>query len=230
MLSTNRRPLSAPQPCLLCLTPAEQALCPDCIQELPYNQTSCQRCALPLPSAGLCPQCQRRPPPFSTTLAPLLYQAPVNHLITSIKSDRHSACYPALARILWQAAATQYSSDSLPDRLLPVPLHWWRLMHRGFNQSALLAEMIAQFSQLPIASKLAVRRQYLRPQHLQNRRARWRSMRNAFQITAAVKNQHLAVIDDVMTTSATTRALAQSLLDAGATRVDIWCIARTPLD
>jgi predicted amidophosphoribosyltransferase len=61
-------------------------------------------------------------------------------------------------------------------------------------------------------------------------RARRRNLRQAFAITpdAVLGNRHLALVDDVLTTGATAQALARLLLDAGAARVDVYCLARTP--
>nr|BFE93535.1 hypothetical protein GCM10020185_40710 [Pseudomonas brassicacearum subsp. brassicacearum] len=61
-------------------------------------------------------------------------------------------------------------------------------------------------------------------------RARRRNLRQAFALApqAALLNRHLALVDDVLTTGATAQALAALLLDAGAARVDVYCLARTP--
>jgi ComF family protein len=63
-----------------------------------------------------------------------------------------------------------------------------------------------------------------------NAEARKKNLRNAFALTpeASFKGRHLALVDDVLTTGATAQALAQLLMDAGAARVDVYCLARTP--
>jgi len=60
--------------------------------------------------------------------------------------------------------------------------------------------------------------------------ARKMNLRHAFVLTpgASVKGRHLALVDDVLTTGATAQALARLLMDAGAARVDVYCLARTP--
>ena len=63
-----------------------------------------------------------------------------------------------------------------------------------------------------------------------NAEARKKNLRNAFALTpgARIKGRHLALVDDVLTTGATAQALARLLMDAGAARVDVYCLARTP--
>jgi ComF family protein len=63
-----------------------------------------------------------------------------------------------------------------------------------------------------------------------NADARQRNLRNAFALApeAVISGKHLALVDDVMTTGATAKTLARLLMDAGAARVDVYCLARTP--
>jgi predicted amidophosphoribosyltransferase len=61
-------------------------------------------------------------------------------------------------------------------------------------------------------------------------KARKRNLRNAFALTpdAELSGRHFALVDDVLTTGATAQALARLLMNAGAARVDVYCLARTP--
>ncbi|NIU62492.1 MAG: ComF family protein, partial [Pseudomonas stutzeri] len=117
-----------------------------------------------------------------------------------------------------------------PDLLLPVPLARRRLRQRGFNQAQMLADWLSR--PLGIATDARVLERVLDTPAQQQLDAatRRRNLRQAFAIAtgADVKGRHLALVDDVLTTGATAEALARLLKRAGAERVDVYCLARTP--
>lgn len=222
------------QSCLLCdhTTDATLALCNDCETELPWLGAHCQVCAIPLPASGLtCGACLRRPPSFSRVEAPWRYGFPVDSLITRFK---HQARWPLghlLAGLLAQHLSHAFSEGlPRPDYLLPVPLAERRLRQRGFNQAAMLANWLGQKLILPVEGKWLQRQIDTPAQQGLDAAARKRNLRRAFILNddTAVAGRHLALVDDVLTTGATAEALARLLLKAGATRVDIYCLARTP--
>lgn len=222
------------QSCLLCgeATDTPQPICTPCESELPWLGDQCSVCALPLPMAGLrCGQCATRPPAFERVLAPWAYDFPVDSLITRFK---HQAKWP-LGRLMGEllAQSLQHHFDEgldRPDALLPVPLATRRLRQRGFNQATLLARWLRGPLQIPCEEHLLRRVQDTPAQQALDAKARHRNLRQAFAIApdAPVHNRHLALVDDVLTTGATAQALARLLLDAGAARVDVYCLARTP--
>ncbi len=220
--------------CLLCDEPAETGLplCSDCESELPWLGAHCRICALPLPAAGLiCGSCQKTPPAFTRVEAPWRYAFPIDSLISRFK---HQARWP-LGRLLGELLARHLQHafvESLPrpDYLLPVPLSKVRLRRRGFNQAAMLARWLSQPLRLPVAEDLLLRPQDTLAQQELNAAARRRNLRNAFALRepTTVVGRHLALVDDVLTTGTTAETLARLLLKAGAVRVDIYCLARTP--
>lgn len=221
------------QSCLLCDEPAQQPypLCAACETELPWLQERCGRCALPMAIDGvLCGQCARRAPPFTQVEAPWHYGFPVDSLISQFK---HNARWP-LGRLLgellghWLQARFDEGLPR-PDCLLPVPMGRKRLRQRGFNQAALLARWVGTQLQLPVDEHMLLRPVETRAQQDLDARQRQRNLLQAFTLAPRpwVQGRHLALIDDVMTTGATARALAQLLLRAGAERVDVYCLART---
>ncbi|MGH8352941.1 MAG: ComF family protein [Pseudomonas sp.] len=222
------------QSCLLCDEPADTALplCGSCEAELPWLGGQCLVCALPLPSAGLaCGACLQRPPAFSRVEAPWRYAFPIDALVTRFK---HQAKWPLgrlLAGLMSQHLLHSFAEGlPRPECLLPVPLAAKRLRRRGFNQSALLARWLSQSLQLPLEERLLQRIQDTPAQQELDAAARRRNLRRAFALTpaAAVEGRHLALVDDVLTTGATAESLARLLKQAGAARVDVYCLARTP--
>jgi ComF family protein len=222
------------QTCLLCDEPAEaeMPMCVACETELPWLGDHCISCALPLPSAGLtCGECQLEPPAFEEVVVPWLYGFPVDSLITRFK---HNAKWPfghLLADVLGQYLQHRFDEGlPRPDALLPVPLARKRLRQRGFNQAAMLAQWLNKSLDLPIEETVLRRIKDTDAQQDLDAKARKRNLHKAFDLMpdAQVKGRHLALVDDVLTTGATAQALARLLMDAGAARVDVYCLARTP--
>lgn len=220
--------------CLLCGERADtvQPLCSACEAELPWLRGHCTVCALPLPGAGLtCGACLKRPPSFARVEAPWRYDFPLDSLVTRFK---HQAQWPLgrlLAGLLSHHLHHAFAEGlARPDFLLPVPLGRKRLRQRGFNQAEMLANWLSTSLQLPTQSAWLLRLQEGAHQQELNAAARRRNLRGAFVLhdRADVRERHLALVDDVLTTGATAETLAQLLRKAGARRVDVYCLARTP--
>ncbi|MDM8350806.1 ComF family protein [Pseudomonas sp. sp1636] len=222
------------QGCLLCDEPADtrHSLCVSCESELPWLGARCQVCALPLPHAGLtCGGCLKRQPRFDRVEAPWRYAFPVDSLITRFK---HQAQWP-LGRLLGELLSQHllHAFDeglARPDLLLPVPLAERRQRQRGFNQAALLAQWLSEQLQLPVQQHWLRRVIDTPAQQQLDAATRKRNLRRAFALAPASQfgGLHLALVDDVLTTGATAESLARLLKKAGAARVDIYCLARTP--
>ncbi len=222
------------QSCLLCDEPAEaeMPICVACETDLPWLGDHCQTCALPLLAAGqTCGECLLEPPAFEQVVAPWQYGFPVDSLITRFK---HNAKWPfghLLADVLGQYLQHRFDEGlPRPDVLLPVPLARKRLRQRGFNQAAMLARWLSQSLDLPCEEQVLLRVKETDAQQDLDAKARKRNLRNAFNLMpdAQIKDRHLALVDDVLTTGATAQALARLLINAGAARVDVYCLARTP--
>jgi ComF family protein len=107
-----------------------------------------------------------------------------------------------------------------------VPLHPGRLRERGFNQSHLLARHLAATLKIHYADKLLVRHRATQTQSQLDARQRHRNVRKAFQLTQDLGDQHIVLIDDVVTTGATVNEISRLLKSQGAAHVEVWCIAR----
>jgi len=129
----------------------------------------------------------------------------------------------------WMANAGQaLLADA--DALVPVPLHWRRQWARRFNQSALLAEVIAKASRRKVAHGALKRTKSTRQQVGLDKSARAQNVQGAFRVAAEgrieVQGRKLVLIDDVLTSGATVDACARTLLRAGAASVDVVVFAR----
>lgn len=207
-------------------------ICTACEAELPWLGTHCQICALPLPTQGMiCGACQKKPPAFARVEAPWRYAFPIDSLITRFK---HQAQWP-FGRLLGELLAEhlQHAYDEglpRPQALLAVPLARRRERQRGFNQARMLANWLGRALQIPAPDDWLSRTLDTPAQQGLDAATRKRNLRQAFVVDAAerVEGLHLALVDDVLTTGATANMLARLLLRAGAARVDVYCLARTP--
>jgi len=109
-----------------------------------------------------------------------------------------------------------------------VPLHPRRLRQRGYNQALELARIVGRLLQVPVDDRCCTRLIATQPQAELDQKARRRNLRGAFSATLALQAQHLAILDDVVTTGSTVSEVARVLRRAGCQRVDVWTIARTP--
>ncbi|KAF1068439.1 MAG: Amidophosphoribosyltransferase [Pseudomonas citronellolis] len=207
-------------------------LCSGCHADLPWLGPQCQHCALPLPVEGLiCGGCLQHPPRFDQVFAAWRYAFPVDSLITGFKHHARGPQGRLLGQLLARHLAQRLEATrQRPDILLPVPLAPRRQRQRGFNQAALLAHWIAQPLKLAVAERWLRRTLETPPQQGLDARARRRNLRQAFELAPEcdVDDRHVALVDDVLTTGATAEALARLLRRAGARRVDVYCLARTP--
>ena len=188
---------------------------------MPRPSQPCPVCAAP-GSGEICGTCLKQPPAFARTYAALDYTFPVDKLIQAYKYHQQLALARLFGGLLSQAVRDQ----PRPDALLPLPLHPLRLRERGFNQAHEIAKFIAKDLQLPLKPRLARRTVNTAAQATLDWEARKKNMQGAFVCEEPLAGQHIALIDDVMTSGATLQAAAQTLKRAGAAEVSLWVVAR----
>jgi ComF family protein len=109
--------------------------------------------------------------------------------------------------------------------IIPVPLHATRRAKRGYNQSEVLGEVVAQRTSLPLIGDALLRERDTRSQVGLNRAERMQNVADAFRPTPAVTNQHILIIDDVCTTGSTLAACASAAVAGGAASVRALTVA-----
>jgi len=159
-------------------------------------------------------------------LAAGLYQGPLAKGIRRLKYDQR----PELARPLASLLARPAEQMSLPPRVVwvPVPLHYARLVERGFNQSALLARSLAQLSGTKCAARLLCRRRETAQQAQLDKRSRERNTLGAFAVRMSPSEAEVLLVDDVVTTGATVSACIGALREKGVKVRAVFTLARTP--
>ena len=198
-----------PPRCCLCQFPGASLdldLCRFCHEELPW---------IPSHAPG--------------TVFAFEFLPPIDDLVRELKYHGVIANARVLGTLL--AEAVERSSASLPRLLVPVPLHVSRLRERGFNQAAAIARYAGRLLGVPLA-RAAVRRLRDTPSQTSlDVSERLNNVRGAFGVRSLIQRRklleagHVAIVDDVVTTSATVSELRRVLLGAGVRRVDVWAVA-----
>ncbi len=223
--------LFLPWRCALCAgtAPDSRELCQECDADLHRVENACARCGLGIGAtavAGICGRCTARPPRFHRTVAPLVYDYPVDRLLLGLKFGRRVH----LARALAQAIAAKVREEveqgllEMPDALIPVPLHPRRLAERGFNQAEEIARFVGREISVPVVSRTCRRIRHTGMQSRLSDEERRLNVAGAFACSRSTDRP--AIVDDVITTGATADALAATLTAAGADRVQVWAVAR----
>ena len=136
-----------------------------------------------------------------------------------------------MAKSLAEWLMEYYIDDRWPEVMLPVPLHRKRLRERGYDQTLLLTKALKKqltTKDLEVDQELIKRTVHSVPQQGLDASARKKNIRNAFSLSRKPEWNHVALVDDVVTTGATVSEITRLLKKNGVGRVDIWSIARTP--
>lgn len=223
-----------PPRCLACgaLTGADAALCAGCWNKLAFIEAPlCACCGRPfefeLETGALCAACIHSRPVFERARAVFRYDDASRPLVLGFKHGDRTDSAPALAQ--WLARAGRELIEDA-DAIVPVPLHWWRLFRRHYNQAAMLANELGRITDRPVLADVVRRRRATPSQGRLSARARRRNVAGAFAMvpgqTGAIRSRRVLLVDDVLTTGATAEAVAETLLEAGAHAVDLLVVAR----
>lgn len=221
-----------PGRCLLCgkLTETRQDICPGCKRGLPLNDRHCRCCAQPLASSAarnsLCGRCQKSAPAFDSCFAAFRYQQELVQLHHDFKFKRKLAAGRLMAELM--AEQLTASPRSMPELLIPVPLHARRLRERGFNQALELSHTLSAQLSVDLDANILVRARHTQAQSSLPKHQRHRNLRNAFRMASSIDCTHVAIVDDVMTTGVTVNEIARVLRRQAVRRIEVWVVASTP--
>jgi ComF family protein len=153
----------------------------------------------------------------------------MGQLIKKFKFHRSPELARTLARLLllnWlQIRREQYLNR--PDVILAVPLQNQRCWQRGYNQSDLLARPLAHWLGCEYRPAALRRIRSTVPQQRLVARLRRRNLRGAFRCAENFSGQHVALLDDVVTTGSTVAEIAKLLQAQGVASLQVWCVCRT---
>lgn len=228
--------LVTPSLCLICDGAVEEpaSLCVGCWAKLRHlDEPVCNMLGTPFAydqgEASLSAEALADPPAWDRARAAIIFTDEGARLVHALKYRDRPEAGLLMARMMTRAGR-QLLREA--DVVLPVPLHFFRLWQRRFNQSAFLAQHLSRLSGTPWRHDVLTRRRRTRAQVGLDQAERRRNVRNAFLVRpgqeTAIWGKAVLLVDDVRTTGATAEACALALRAAGAARVDLLTFALVP--
>jgi ComF family protein len=187
----------------------------------------CNACAGELPWIEQGGNCLQNPLGYDFSLALFHYQNPIDQLISGLKFQGKLIYARILGELLAKKVLEVYRSQEKPRCIVPVPLHRRRLRERGFNQALEIARPLLRKLAIPVVLDACQRVRYTEAQSLISGDKRRENVKNAFAVSSRFHFSHVAIVDDVVTTSNTVSELCRVLRGAGVKRIDVWSCART---
>ncbi len=196
-----------------------------CQQNLPKPlEPVCDVCGIPLDVAGLCADCQRVRPRFSTLRSWSAFDAPVRNALHCLKYRRDIGLGDALAAHLSEFVV---SLNWRIDLIVPVPLGHKRMQERGYNQIGLIARPLALSMRIAYAPHALSRVRETRTQVGLTKLERHDNVRGAFKADGkCVKDRVVLLMDDVATTGSTLSSCAEAFYAEGARDVFALTVSR----
>ena len=191
----------------------------------------CECCGLPyegeITTHFECSNCREMELHFRFARAAVVAGKLVLEVIHRYKYQRALWFEPFLADLLLRASRSALGSGHW-DMIVPVPLHPLKKREREFNQAERLAERLGAAVRIPVNTRVLRRVEPTRTQTLLTREERAANVRNAFVVRSGCQldGARVIIVDDVLTTGATTSACARALRKAGAGDVEVWTVAR----
>lgn len=225
-----------PEVCQLCgaarATPAEGFVCDSCRTKVRFiERPFCERCGRPyqgdITGRFECPNCCDRELQFQQARSAVVAGDTMLDVIHRYKYTRALWFEPFLAELLIAAAKPELAKEQW-DFVVPVPLYPAKQREREFNQAARLAKCLGAAVQIPVNKRLIRRVRPTYTQTVLSRAEREENVRNAFAMRRGqrLNGERIVVVDDVLTTGATTSACAKVLRAGGAGEVCVWTVAR----
>lgn len=214
-----------PARCLICAGGAAvfDGVCGQCRESIhPVPAPVCGICGTPVGTPGICLGCTLAPPAYDLCVSACRYDGPIREVLHRFKY-RHDTVYKKfLAGLLFPVIKER---GIQADMVVPVPLHWTRLVVRGYNQSALLAHELSRYMKTDVRYKILSKARKTPNQVGLSKRDRGRNLRHVFR-ARRVAGATIMVVDDVITTGSTAEEISRTLKDAGAAKVIFVSVGR----
>lgn len=207
------------------LIQAKQIICLDCINELPltnffmYADNPVERIF-------------RGRLPLTAGCAFLYFtkQSVVQNLLHQFKYKGNQDIGSYFGRMMGQSLMSSPRYEDV-NAIIPLPLFYKKEKKRGYNQSAVISEALAEVMKIPVLKEIIVRNRNTETQTHMSRMERWNNIEEKFELRKGelITDKHILLVDDVLTTGATIEACGSEILKANGVRLSIACLAYTSL-
>ena len=210
-------------------------VCPSCsLGVRRIGNHCCRRCGLPwsgvITASHTCADCRGATYAWDEARAAVVAEGVALESIHRLKYQKEPWFATFLSGLLTDAALPSLAGHTWQG-VVPVPLHRVRLREREFNQAERLAAPLARALGVPLVTDRVRRHEATLSQASLSREDRTRNVRSAFvpERSDTIRGSWI-IVDDVLTTGATTDAVAAVLKGLGADRVIVWAVARATWD
>lgn len=215
-----------PPECLICaaMEDVENGVCNNCKNQMKVvPEPVCDICGRPVGTSGICLTCLDSTPDFEKIVTAFTFDGKTREAVHAFKYHGKTGLKKYFGRLIQQSII---KADLKPDVITFIPMHWTRLLVRGYNQSALIARELAKLTGIRADFDVLVKIRNTKTQAGMDRKSRRKNIKGSF-LAKGVKGLSVLVVDDVITTGETAGAAARALKDAGADKVFIAGIGRT---
>ncbi len=224
-----------PDQCIVCETQVDQtgALCADCWRQTPFvTGLVCDACGVPLPGQGdgqgaFCDDCLTVTRPWTSGRAVMVYRDVGRRLVLALKHGDRTDLAPSAAGWMERVGKDTLTPDTV---LVPIPIHWSRMLSRRYNQAAELSRALSQRTGLAHLPDALIRNRRTAKQDGMTVDERFANLHGSIEVhprrAEGLKGKSVCLIDDVMTSGATLTVATSALLAAGAGNVCVLVLAR----
>lgn len=213
-------------------TSVDELVCSPCWSGIKMNLPPfCHCCGRQLAkqrfSKNICNQCARIKVHFDRAFSPCSYEGAIKKLIHEFKYKGRQKLGRPLSRLMIEFIKEYNLPIEYMDVILPVPLHKARLREREFNQAGILSDFLSREFAKPARNDILVRHRHTRTQTELDGALRLKNVEACFSVRAKeeVKDKNVLLVDDILTTSATSSQAALALKEAGANIVFVLTLA-----
>ena len=213
----------------------EDGICSECFQKISFiSRPYCEKCGIPFAEKtsgkNICGSCLKdKKSVFRLFRSVFIYDEFSKKMVLSLKFMDKTENAKILGKMMFFAGKDIFKNEDEIDVIIPIPLHYKRLLKRKYNQAGLLAKALSKYCAKPVDYSSVIRAKNNRPQVEFSGKVRHNNVKGVFEVrkTQKIKDKRILLVDDVYTTGSTMKECAKVLLKAGAKSVDFITIART---
>jgi ComF family protein len=176
-------------------------------------------------SSEMCGACLQKEWHFETLAVPFYYNAMARYLLHDLKFYQNLLLLPIFANLMIESLSDYFKAHQ-PEVIIPVPMHRWRMLGRGFNQAHELAKRLGRAYHINVNPHVVQKIKHTPAQARLDAQARHANLKASFKVEKHQAFKHVVLLDDIFTTGTTVNALALELIKSGIERVDVIALFR----